>query len=160
MGNVLWLMDYLKVWFAGNISAFSYWYDNFHGQLLTFGQFTFGGIFEQLNLSRREVGIYTVSYDANDRMVFTNIYTLFRFLIDDFGYIGTSFFMLGLGFISKKLFLISRNNHIAPMAILGGILAFLLFSFISSVWAYNTVFFAWLMFVFICFLLENKHAAQ
>jgi oligosaccharide repeat unit polymerase len=153
--NVTRLFDYLKVWFAGNISAFSIWYDTFQNQIVEKGQFTFGGIFELLNISRRKVGIYSVSYDVDGHMAFTNIYTVFRFLLDDFGAWGTCLFLIILGTLCKRLYVNSINGSLTSTAILSGILTFLLFSFISSVWAYNTVLFAWIIFILICFSIEN-----
>jgi len=160
LNNVEYLMNYIRVWFAGNISAFSFWYDSYQAQSLGMGQFTFAGIFELLNLHTRQLGIYSMAYDANDRMIFTNIYTFLRFLVDDFGLLGASVFVFGLGYVSKKLSTNISGRSLISTALLGGILSFLLFSFITSVWAYNTVLFAWMIFVFACLLIEKQYASR
>jgi oligosaccharide repeat unit polymerase len=143
------VLDHLKVWFAGNISSFCIWYD--HTPTLSnhgFGRNTFAGIAEWLGLGQRQLGIYNIAYDVSGKMEFSNIYTLFRFIADDFGWIGSIvlLFSIGItaGFLMRK---IQEGNRLAT-ALLTGLLVELNFSFITSIFAYNAVLISWLLFVF------------
>lgn len=156
------LTNYLKVWFSGNVSGLSAWFDfpDMKAADKTVS-YTFAGLAEWLGAPPRIVGIYEMTLDANHKMEFSNIYTLFRFFIDDFGISGTCIVFFILGFISKKLFTGSLNGRSTDASILSGLLALLLFSFISSIFAYNSVLFAWILFVCLIYYNENilKNAA-
>jgi oligosaccharide repeat unit polymerase len=146
-----------KVWFSGNVSAYSIWYDQIRNNEYSFGRYTLGGISEWLGFSYREVGVYTNSFDVNGKMSFSNIYTLFRFLIDDFGKGGCLIILFMLGYICKKLYSQCVNGNLVSVSVLSGIYSLLLFSFIASAWAYNSVLMAWFVFVFLIFITQRSN---
>ena len=150
------LVDHLKVWFSGNVSAFSYWFeqDDRSGGYFN-GAYTFAGLNEWLGGKMRDVGIYSKSFDLDGHFHFSNIYTLFRFLIDDFGIAGTLVCWFLLGIFCRTLYSKILKGDFVACAILSGVFTFILFSFVASVFAYNTVLFAWLIFVLITFASEK-----
>jgi oligosaccharide repeat unit polymerase len=151
------LVEHLRMWFSGNLSSYSIWFDSQEKADQNF-LYTFAGLSEWLGNHERALGIYDKQLDINHHMNFSNIYTLFRFLIDDFGLIGCCLVIFVLGYIAKKLFIGSMHGRLTDAAILSGILAMLLFSFITSLFAYNSILFAWIAFVFICFITERQYA--
>lgn len=156
-GQFSFVTNYLKVWFSGNVSGYSSWYDvESVLPVDNSGSFTFAGLSELFGVSERKVGIYETTIDVNHQMSFSNIYTAFRFLMDDFGFSGTLIVFALLGFLSKYFFERSRRGSLTSAAILSGILAFFLFSFISSIWAYNSILFSWIGFCCYCFYSESK----
>jgi oligosaccharide repeat unit polymerase len=152
------IFSYLRVWFAGNISSFCMWYDQPDvSPLNAYGGFTFAGLSEAIGLGQRQAGIYNLGYDVSGKLEISNIYTLFRFVADDFGWIGSFVFFLTLGSISKLLYRSFLAGSYISLAILCGIYCLLLFSFITSILAYNSILFAWICFIGICILPYFKH---
>jgi oligosaccharide repeat unit polymerase len=156
LNQALFVAEHLRVWFSGNISGFCIWFDFADiGSGIKNSFHTFGGLAEWLGAPQRVVGVYEKAVDVNHQMEFSNVYTLFRFLIDDFGFIGSGFFIFILGFISRKLFLGIQNAKRSNAAALAGILCLLLFSFVSSIFAYNSILFSWILFTIFMFVTEN-----
>ena len=159
--SLLSLVDHLKVWFSGNVSAFSFWFeqDDKSGQLFK-GAYTFAGLNEWLGGKTRDMGIYGKSFDLDGHFHFSNIYTVFRFMIDDFGPAGTLLCWFGLGIFCRFLYQKILNGDFVSSAVLSGIMTWILFSFATSVFAYNTVLFAWFIFVLITYFSEKPAAAN
>ncbi len=153
------IAKHLKVWFSGNVSGFSIWFSqpDFDKHQHMWGAQTFAGLAEWMGLNYREVGIYKTSFDVNGCQDFSNIYTYFRFLIDDFGIAFSMVILFVTGFFSKALFVNVVKQKISSLAVLSGIVSLILFSFIASVMAYNTVFFSWILFVFFIYYIEKQH---
>lgn len=147
-GGISFVFNYLKVWFAGNISSFCIWYDQSMGIIEpSWGKSTFAGMAEWMGLGERKLGIYDTAYDVSGKMEFSNVFTLFRFLIDDFGWITTFFFLNCAGFIAGKLYDHHLSGSRIATALLAGIMIELNFSFITSILAYNSVLIAFLLFL-------------
>ena len=106
----------------------------------------------------RVPGMYTNSYDVSGKLEVTNIYTIFRFLIDDFGWFGAFIFCILLGVICKYFYNKLLQGSFIGLSILAGLFSGLIFSPIASIWAYNSILFAWICFVGICILpyFENE----
>lgn len=119
------------------------------------GGATFAGLNEWLGGEARDLGIYNKAIDLNGHMQFSNVYTLFRFLIDDFGLTGTVLIWFLLGIFCRAMYNRILNGDFIAAAVHSGIFAWMLFSFITSILAYNTVLFAWMIFVLITFASEK-----
>ena len=157
ISNFKFLVGYLRSAFSGNVSAFSIWFDNFDFQFSHhYFKNTFGGVYEQLGLGLRKPGVYQTQFDVNGQMSFTNIFTLFRLLIDDLSIYGAFIFLFALGFTSTYLFNKSFYGSFVHAAILPGIIALLLWSFIASILAYNTILFACCLFSLIVYFYNKK----
>ena len=120
-----------------HLLAFDHWFANFTWEVFTGGQYTFFGIFNTLGLANREIGIFRdVLYIGS---LHTNVYTVFRSIVTDFSPIGGLLFMALLGFIASYAYKKVRFSHEAePLAVtvLVMIYAFILWSFVTSVFAY------------------------
>ena len=147
------VLDHLKVWFAGNVSGFSYWIDYKDWLSISpkFGAYTFGGVFEKLGIMQRNDGVFQDYFDASGDSAFTNIYTLFRFLIEDFTAAGSLIFLFLLGALAKYVSIQLLKFKYAGVTLLGSIYSLLLFSFIASILVYNSILFAiilsWVYFI-------------
>jgi oligosaccharide repeat unit polymerase len=149
------IVEHLKVYFSGNVSAFSFWFEDHQAEPLRYGALTLAGLNEWLGGSARDLGIYNKAIDVNGHMQFSNVYTLFRFLIDDFGIPGTILIWFGLGIFCRWVYVRILQGDFISTAIHAGLFAWLLFSFITSIFAYNTVLFAWMIFVLITYSSEK-----
>lgn len=150
--------NHLKVWFSGNLSGYSYWFDLEAGEESHKAGMSIAGLVELSGGGTRKPGIYQVAYDASLHQEWTNIFTLFRYLMDDLGTIGTLLFLALLGWISTALYQRVKEESLVAIGLLSGIIAALLFSFVTSIMAYNTVLFAWIGFSIFLSLQEKANA--
>jgi hypothetical protein len=86
-------------------------------------------------------------------MEFSNVFTLFRFLIDDFGWMPTFTLLVLTGFIAGRLYIHHIEGNRMATALLSGIMIELNFSFITSIMAYNSVLIAFFLFLGLRFIL-------
>ncbi len=135
---------HLRVWFSGNLSGFSYWYELSTPNRTHNGSMSLAGLTELLGKDYRKPGIYQVAYDASGKQEWTNIFTIFRYLMDDLGSFGTLIFLFVMGWISSKLYNLIKSGRWLAIGLLSGIMTVILFSFVTSAIAYNTVLFAWI----------------
>ena len=154
------LANHLKVWFSGNVSGFCSWLNMSYDTVYNGGFISLAGLSEWFGVLHRKLGIYDLAVDVDKKMEFSNIYTFFRYIIDDLGIFGSLLFFLLLGFTSHKFFNQSINGKMASAALLSGIFALLLFSFITSIFAYNSILFAWIGFVFWSYFNELKQTHE
>ena len=147
-GNQLsFLAKHLRVWFSGNISGFCAWLNMSYDNAYNSGFISLAGLSEWFGTLQRKLGIYDIAIDVDKKMEFSNIYTFFRYIIDDFGITGSLLFFLLLGFVSQRFFNQSIKRNYSSAALLSGVFSMLLFSFITSIFAYNSILFAWIGFV-------------
>lgn len=126
----------------GHLPAFDLWFSSHEDVLseLTGGGKTFFGISNSLGLLKREGGIFTnlieVSSDGDE----TNVYTLFRFLVEDFGTIGSLIYLFIMGMVCRIIYdhFTSKRFIYLSTTLLCGIYFFISWSFVSSVFAYAT----------------------
>jgi len=128
----------------GHLVAFDDWILTGWNSYYPFELKTFYGISNYLGLASREQGVFTefFSYgngNVSGEMV-TNVYTAFRFLIEDFGFFGSFIFFCFLGLFSGFSFMKIKNNPntIAWEVIHSAFLFFIFYSFATSVWAYTS----------------------
>lgn len=125
-----------------HLPAFDIWYSNQHESV---GSYTMGakllyGISNILGILKREDGVYSemtvVSIDGD----VTNVYTVFRFFVEDFGTIGSIFFLFILGMIIRTIFeCFKKRLYIYwSTTLMTFIYFFISWSFVTSVLAYTT----------------------
>jgi oligosaccharide repeat unit polymerase len=116
-----------------------------------FGYYTFKGVFDTFGGTKVWPSMYyTEAYSYKD-IVATNIFTIFRGLIYDFGTIGTVFVMFVVGWISHGLFyvlLVARNSPISNSFFIV-LIVFIQISYLLSIF---TARYALLIFVVFCFV--------
>lgn len=131
--------------FAGyaieHLSAFDQWFSNMPDPVNTYGGTFFAGITNFLGIIERKQGLYQEFYSIwKDDVGSTNVFTLFRIIIDDFGYLGSIFFWFFFGAITT---IICKNvraniNSLLSQVLLMIIWALILWSFVTSFLAYTS----------------------
>lgn len=128
----------------GHLPAFDLWFAKNIGDINpTGGVKTFYGISNYLGFANRVQGVFiefTLFGKNNFSGMGTNVYTLFRFIIEDFGLLGSLFSIFLTGTISGYTWLMikKRANILFFQTILIAILFSVSLSIFSSVWAYTS----------------------
>lgn len=125
-GDIFIFFPVFAVWFYESPFIFSH---------LTFGNLTFGRMFELFNLHTAENYFYRVEYYAGGTS--SNYFTIFRGLIDDFGHIGASVLILAFGIFAGVSYkrVVEKQIRFIPMLTIAyaGILTSLSFSLFTYV---------------------------
>lgn len=134
------IFSHLLTWFFGYIPAFCQWvessaFDSYSG----FGVYTFSGIADMIGVQEKRGGMFDMVQIGDNR--FSNVFTAYRGLIMDFGlfvsYSSISISGLLLAYCSQKL---SKARHPGiTYVLLILILSFLGWSFVISIYTYNSV---------------------
>lgn len=126
----------------GHFHCFDMWYTTHEPASYTLGTRTLMGISNVLGLEERMQGVYQEYYQIgkNGYHGISNIFTVFRPLIEDFGEAGACLFMFFTGFLSKLSLtnLIGRRNVFLNQVIITAAYAYLLWSFGASFFAYTS----------------------
>lgn len=132
----------LIAYFVGPYSAFSLWLESL-GNITdySFGMNTFAGLFDFIGIHNREIVNEIFLGDVS-----TNVFTVFRYLIMDYGVVFTILLFYMLGGISIIIESNIKKNMIYP-GIYIIILIFLISSFYTSVFKYNVNLLACLLIV-------------
>jgi len=138
----LWLntFPYMGV-FSGWLQRYGLW-DSLH---LTFGQYTFAGVFDLLHIHSRVAGLYTDQVVINGAQY--NVYTAFRGLIQDFTIPGALVFLALVGFGAELAYGRVRSGDIRFAGLLAAFYAATLWSFVVDVFIYNTIVLAFVLLI-------------
>lgn len=162
------LIYYLSSYAFGHLFAFSDWFSYYiNGSSLLqyeptdspyYGFYTFMSIFKFLGSSIIvPAGVYD-DYYIYDTIIKTNIYTIYRGLILDFGLWGTLIFWFLLGILSHIAFyilLISKRPTIS-IAFFSIIMGFFYMSYIISILMWNSIFASAIVLTFVLYI--NKYS--
>ena len=151
------LIERIKLYFFGYLSAFSLWVSSVQNVDITLGMTTFAGPFSFLGIIDRELGFYdsTTIYGLTS----TNVYTALRGIINDFSIVGSLVFGMGIGFGATMAFQKSLQGYIFWLIPLTMFYAFTLYAPLISIFHYNSVI-ASLVIVFSTFFLIPRPAAE
>lgn len=146
--SILPIMSHVLTWFIGYIPGYDVWLLNYYNFDLTYGVRTFSGIADALNINQRVGGVYSMVYIGQYR--YTNIFTAFRGIIEDFSLFGSYFIM----FISAYILNISIRKALLDKKIIYFVVSicimyFYLWFFVINPFIYNTI----LVSVFIYFIM-------
>ena len=126
----------------GHLPAFDIWFSTHEDVLseLTFGGKTFYGITNTLGILEREGGIFTKMVEVSRGGDGTNVYTIFRFFIEDFGTIGALLWLFLMGLLCRKIFdsFMHKQDLYLSATLMCGIYFFISWSFVASIFAYAT----------------------
>ena len=128
----------------GHLPAFDIWFSNNIGDIKpTGGVKSFYGISNYLGLVERKQGVFSEfsQYGKNNYSgLSTNVYTMFRFILEDFGFLGSLLMIFLSGTISGYSWLMvkKQTNILLFQTILIAMLFFVSMSFATSVWAYTS----------------------
>ena len=157
-GDFLSLWEYLKPSFFGYISTFSTWFNNNwrNDFTPTFGAYSLSGVFDALGIKERLSGIYREEIMLGKQG--SNVYTVFRGLIQDFTLIGSFIVTFTAGFSSHYFFSLMIGRSRIAVAFLSGFYAFVLWGFVVSIFNYNSIILSYiLLFLYLSFIdLKNK----
>ena len=148
-------LDNVRISYFGHLSAFSTWLNDYHYVALTFGTSTFSGPLDFLGIIEREIGFYKENiFLANS--VYTNIFTVFRGLIEDFSIPGTLIIGFGIGALARLSFNKCSYGQYMWVIPLTLYYAFVLYSPIISLFNYNSAIMAWVITAIPLLLIRKK----
>ena len=118
------------------------WYTSYTPGELAWGSKTFMGISNLLGLEERVQGIYPeyLNIGKNGFYGISNIYTIFRPLVEDFGEAGTMLVMFMMGIASNFSIksLAAHRNVFIHQVLLVAFFGYLMWSFVASFYAYTS----------------------
>lgn len=155
-GDIYALWEYLKPSFFGHISNFTLWFHyNWHYDFTpAFGSFTFSGVFDALSIKERISGIYHGELMLGKHG--SNIYTIFRGLIQDFTLFGSFIISFIIGFLSQLFFRMTIDRKRIAIAFLSGFYAFVLWGFVVSIFNYNSIILSFAFLFVYLFLIDYE----
>lgn len=143
------IIERLKSYFFGYLSAFTVWFKNIDNIFFINGSLsTFAGPMNLFGLIERSFGFYLPVSISNN--VTTNIFTFFRGFISDFSIFGSLLVIFSVGFIFQLEFQKKRKNIFDGILPISIFYSFTLYSPIISIFHYNSIFFSWVL-VYIIF---------
>lgn len=130
-----------------HIAVFSDWFKKNGLKLKTPspGFYAFGGVFDLLGIRKREVGLFTETVVLSNGET-SNIYTIFRVLIEDFTPVGSLIILFFVGFFTSRVYLLIVQGRIRTMPILVAFYATVLWSFVTCIWIWNSIIAAFVFF--------------
>ena len=159
--------DKFIIYAFGHVPAFDMWFTDNIGELEpTGGVKTFYGITNFLGIAERKTGVFTEHLffgKASPGNILpdtdSNVYTLFRFLLEDFGFIGSLLVIMITGLISGYAWTMVRRQQNLRLAqtILISVLFFIAWSFVASVWAYTSFIATIVLFFGVLMVVYKKH---
>jgi hypothetical protein len=158
------LLDRIKLYFTAHLSVFSSWWNFVHkyGYTVTWGQSTFFGPFAQIGLGERNAGVYSVLEDGIQGGVDSNIFTLYRGLIEDFTLPGALILLAVFGYGAGYAFRCIRTGirHPVSTAWLTAFYVVLFWSPIINPFGYTTICGAFAVYVSLLFLRHLMSSAR
>lgn len=146
--------------FGGYLIGLSAWIDdsllnNEFGSDLSLGKYTFAGLFQLLGVSNREAGLVREFQTFSDFN--SNVYTFFRFIIMDYGLLGSTLVFLILGFVFSLAYHFARKKKFIFSLPLSMFYSMVLWSHTVSLFVYNTVILSFiLLFAYLSVFLTRK----
>lgn len=145
----------------GHMHCFDMWYTSYIPSEFAWGSKTFMGISNLLGIEERVQGIYPeyLNVGKNGFYGISNVYTIFRPLIEDVGEAGTVLVMFLMGFVANKAVkeLIAHRLVFFNQVLLIAIFAYEMWSFVASFYAYTSYL---AMFFLIYFILRFIQTAE
>lgn len=121
----------------GQVVAFDYWFPSFSWAGWNGGIYTFYGIFNALGVVKRKIGVFTTHIYIGS--LSTNVYTVFRNLIEDFSCVGALIVIsvagIILGAAFRRILSAGRPQPLAAMLCIMGY-GVIFWSFCTSLFAY------------------------
>lgn len=149
LSNVLSILVRFRPYFFGHVAAFSSWFrDSFPDFGPTaYGARTLGGLLDLIGIAERKMGVYTEFTVVSPQGDITNVFTVFRGLLEDFGIFGSLLALFALGSLSGHAYYRVRNKQRARwIPILVASYMFTLWP-VVSIFTYNSILAAWCLFV-------------
>jgi oligosaccharide repeat unit polymerase len=139
---------------TGSISAFTQWYHQWNGLDLAWGRNSFAGPFELIGISERVQGFYLDFSEVGTTHI--NIYTAFRGILEDYGFLGTTIVLFFFGFVSAWVFNFVENGWITFIPLLALLNGWILFSPFISLFVNNSIIAGYVIFQMFSFDFLNQ----
>lgn len=138
----------LRAWFFGHLGAFSIWFQqNFYrSEKPTFGVYTFGGLYDLFGLHNRVPGLYVEQVEVAPGLE-TNIFTIYRGLIQDFTPPGALFILFVAGLLSGISYVKTIHHRIVFLPLLIAFYSMTMW-FVTSIFNYNSIIGSFIIFTF------------
>lgn len=138
----------------GHLPAFDIWFSSHEDSIfnLALGGKTIFGITNTLGLLERKQGLFEEAIRISNDGSLTNVYSYFRIMIEDFGVIGSLFYMYIMGCLSRIVYdnFIRKHHLYFTSTLMCGIYFFISWSFATSVYVYMT-YIAMIIYIYIIF---------
>ncbi len=145
----------------GHMAVFSNWFERRGLEVKSPlpGSYTFAGIFDLLGIREREVGLFTetVTLSSGDT---STIYTVFRVLIEDFSPLGSLFILFLVAFLASRVYQRVLQGDARVMPILAAFYATVLWSFCTSIWIWNSIIAAFVLFATGFLIMLDLHTVK
>ena len=138
------LLDNARITYFGHLTAFSTWINGYQYKSLAFGANTFSGPLDLLGLIDRKIGFYEENIYLSGRG-YTNIFTFFRGLVEDFSIPGTLLVGFVIGLLARLVYNRCCYGQCLWLLPLTLFYAFILYSPIISIFNYNSAIMAWVI---------------
>jgi oligosaccharide repeat unit polymerase len=132
---------HVRNYMFGPPAAFVDWFDHSGEVSLSWGGLTFAGVYDVLHIRSKEFGFYG-DYAQTVGLEGTNVFTMFRGLIQDFSLLGAVLICGLSGFFSTRAYC-KRSLKPATLLSLAGFYAVVLFSPLICLFSFNGPIFAW-----------------
>lgn len=138
--NISKIYNSFIIYAFGGLGSFTYYLNTvFSNEYLTLGRYTFSSLYQLLGIHGQEIGVYEQYLPMYaSRTEVTNVYTAFRPLLEDFGFLGASLFMYFLGFIFAWVYRKASIGKPYAIALIIPLYTFLLFSIIAPLTQFNS----------------------
>lgn len=145
--DLIGIVGHLMTWFFGHISVFSLWISDVDiTSSLGLGINTFAGLADLMGVKERSSGIYGAINIGDGRE--SNIYTALRPVIEDWTLFGMAALYFLFGFLISNLI---KTKSVVFKKILVfisvAIVLFLMWSFVTSIYVYNTIIFSFVIYI-------------
>jgi len=135
----------LATYIFGSPAAFADWYAHAEISGAELGARTFAGEFDLLSVKTRTVGRYTVMSNVVAGAEESNVYTLFRGLIEDFTAFGALLVAACMGGFASWVFGLGSRNAYLTLVWLSAFYAAVIYSPIISFFSFNGAALAWVI---------------
>lgn len=133
-------LDYARIGLTGHMSVLGTWYalEGSEYSPPGYGHYTFAGVADKLGISDRKLGVFDVPVELQSGLS-TNIYTVLRYLIEDFTVPGALLMFILLSLAAGQGVVALRAGRLIAATPLAIYLTFVLFSPITTAFAYNSI---------------------
>ncbi|WP_283128955.1 O-antigen polymerase [Allofournierella massiliensis] len=123
-----------QIYAFGSVQSFDWWCGEIYRPEYRIGEATYLGVFDFLGLAEKVQGVYTAGIGTS-----SNVFTMFRGVIEDYGYVGGIAY-LGIktficGFCIGQMYVSSRIRPIMTAFLVAHVF-FLVYGFFVSPWTY------------------------
>jgi len=143
------IINSIKSAVLGSTTAFTTWLQNYNQNSLAFGLYTFAGPVDIIGLNDRQLGFYSEFISLPNG--YSNIYTAFRGLIQDFSITGSILICFFIGIVAQLSYRRCRDGNVIWLIPLSLFFAFTFYSPFISIFSSNSVTMAWIISFFILF---------